>query len=768
MASTTTQVDASAPILSKIIGLATKGFTGAVEVHAKVSGVTRHVTVWLDGGDIYAIHSSDYTAPAREWAEYKLGGPLPPGDGEPEFIAYQQPDSPVTAEIVEQARRDWGYGILTTALTWAKPSIKVRKRLTTSERKFRPSAWERVVTDMNARMEAYEKAWAQVCASLMANRIPAKDAREAAPRLVAVLEGSSIFNVELPLDQLARRIGATRATIVIELSRQLMMGYTPRYSVATPTDEVVVPEMLEDPARSYAQFVDQPASPSAAATMDLTPPITPEPLPPVDVAPTSAPPTVMVFPSAGMDGAAPAGVPTLGTQPATPESHATEDAVAPFEGYITAGPDLAYSDRGDAPALEPQADTRYDLPAFDPSEFSQPTPEPAPDLTTEALSGWVTPETFTPPGPTFGEAAYDAQTPPPFMGEQPPPWQTEAVDTSQFLTGLDALGSPESALDQTPAISEPAQWAYSNDTVNLDQATAFADVEPTTHEAMTPPAHVFAASDAISMEPTPWPTEAPETAPLADTPTYEAPPAPTPFIPAPTAAPTPPASTGVLSSWAAEVASILDDDMQLSIMQRVRAASLDEVSDIDAQQQALALEVAKAAEKVASARAELDADNALLQRALTILEERRTALADAVAAHEAKKQQAEQVRQAQTEAEGEVTAEQAHLEELLAEVARAQVRLEAARATVTAITEQVKQVEAELAHATEPAVRAAEAALQAHQAQVVEPHTAEVQSAEAALAQAQAAHANTQAEYENLSTRKDRLSRLLATLTGRA
>ena len=52
---TTSRVDATAPVLDQLVDAAAKGFTGSLEVSSKDSaGRDLQVTIWLEGGSIGA------------------------------------------------------------------------------------------------------------------------------------------------------------------------------------------------------------------------------------------------------------------------------------------------------------------------------------------------------------------------------------------------------------------------------------------------------------------------------------------------------------------------------------------------------------------------------------------------------------------------------------------------------------------------------------------------------------------------------------------
>src|SRR5690625_4634831 len=141
------KVDASTPVLAEIIDAAGKNFTGAIEVSARSSGTPHEAVIYMKDGDVYAVTAPSWQPPITEWATWKIGGPLPPGTARPDEYAYQT--RAVDAADVDEARRDWAYGVLAAATTWVKPKFKRRRRKETTEGRFTPVQWQRLVTDVS-------------------------------------------------------------------------------------------------------------------------------------------------------------------------------------------------------------------------------------------------------------------------------------------------------------------------------------------------------------------------------------------------------------------------------------------------------------------------------------------------------------------------------------------------------------------------------------------------------------------------------------------
>ena len=727
MAAPTTEVDASAPVLAKIISLADKGFTGAVEVSAKVDGRARQVTTWLKDGKILAVTSPQYDPPALKWTELAYGGPVPAGDGEIELIAYQQPNSPVSAEMIDEARRDWAYGLLSSALTWNKPSFKVRKRASINSGKFAPSPWQRLVTDMSSRVAAYEKAWVNVSQALVSRNIPAISAEQGAPQLVAVLDGSQCFSKQVPLDTLAHDRGMTRASLIIELAQQLAMGYQPTFTRDTTTrDGVLVPEALEDAERGFARKVSGPA--------------------------------VTAMESAASE-ASPAFELTDETSPAPAEAMPVflemEDARAPQWTSVSGEP---------APTPAPSADAEALIPAFNAAEFAD-----APQ---------AMPFGYESGAPAAGLAAYIAserdalndQNGLPAFAPHPdlvsnPAVESAGVASEPSLAKFDAAvtGDPLPTMEQLAGSYAPVG--------QLDIESFVPEPAPAFEPFVPEPAPTF---EPFVPEPAPtFEPFVPEPAPAFEPYTPEPTPVLAPHVPqAPLTYAAPaqeaytasPQAQGVLTAWAEQVAEIIDEATQRSIMERVRASASAEVNSLIQKQANASETVARSSQALASAREALGAEAEALARAREEHARYVSAAEEARSAHEAKRAQFEEIRASKTAAEREVEFEEQALNELLAHLAQAQVRAEAAKAAVVAITAQVETVDTELATTTEPALNAAARRAEEFAEARVSPVQASVAQREAACSEAELQHVNAVAEFDETTERVARAERLVTTL----
>lgn len=264
-------VDASHPVLAKIVQAAQKNLTCAVEVRAKVAGQACQATVFLRDGQVYAVHSPQYTPPAEAWARNAMGGELPGGEGEPEQRAYQAPGSPVTAEMIDQIRREWAYGLIAAMVTWARPHVKIRKRQTTEHGKFAASGWQRIIGDVSKAVEDYENGWAIICQGLASQNLPVGSAHQIAPHLGVVIPGEDEFHTAESLDVVAARTGRTRAALVDHVASHIAAGKPVAFHKVSAPEGFLVPEALEDPERAFAPAARPQVTPPTQSIGDLIP-----------------------------------------------------------------------------------------------------------------------------------------------------------------------------------------------------------------------------------------------------------------------------------------------------------------------------------------------------------------------------------------------------------------------------------------------------------------------------------------------------------------
>lgn len=242
------KVDASTPVLAEIIDAAGKDFTGAIEVSARGGDTPHEAVIYMKDGAVYAVTAAAWEAPVTEWATWKTGGPIPAGSLRPDEYAYQT--RAVNAADVDEARRDWAYGVLAAATTWVKPRFKRRRKKETTDGRFSPVPWQRLVTDIGDRVDHDHRAWHTICGALKANRIPVRVAEQAAPVLTVTIPGHSLFTGELSLDATARRAGLTRSKVMQQLSQAILSGATPTFGKAHASSEVLVPEKLQESAEA--------------------------------------------------------------------------------------------------------------------------------------------------------------------------------------------------------------------------------------------------------------------------------------------------------------------------------------------------------------------------------------------------------------------------------------------------------------------------------------------------------------------------------------
>lgn len=137
---TASRVDATHPALAQLVDAATREFTGSVDVSVKDSASRDlQMTVWLEDGAIYAVHASGWTPPDAAYVRHRTGRDFSEA-GVPAFQAAYDTERDghqlMTAADMDLARRDWAYGLLASALTWAPLGASGHRRQSTAERRF--------------------------------------------------------------------------------------------------------------------------------------------------------------------------------------------------------------------------------------------------------------------------------------------------------------------------------------------------------------------------------------------------------------------------------------------------------------------------------------------------------------------------------------------------------------------------------------------------------------------------------------------------------
>ena len=258
---TISRVDATHPVLAQIVDAASKGFTGALEVTTTDSmGRELQVQVWLEDGQVRAVHANGWAPPAAAFVLARTGVDLSHED-DPLRAAYatERDGQPILdAEAVDAARRDWAYGLLAASLTWAKPRVNRVKKAVATENKILASPWQRVTADVAARVDGLESAWRVICDALAQAGIPPVSAGRACGILAVRIEGHALFTGAESLDQTAGRAGLSRYAIVEELSRAILSGAPVQFGQAAPPQtQLLVPEHWEDPNRSWGWVEEQ-------------------------------------------------------------------------------------------------------------------------------------------------------------------------------------------------------------------------------------------------------------------------------------------------------------------------------------------------------------------------------------------------------------------------------------------------------------------------------------------------------------------------------
>ena len=258
---TTTRVDASAPVLAQLVDAATKAFTGSLEVSATdAAGRDLQVVVWLEDGNISAVHAPGWTPPAAAYVLYRTGEDFSGREESPFKLAFEtlrDGEPLLTGAELDTPRRDWAYGLLASSLTWTKPKFHRTKKVTTATNRINISPWQLVTADLNTRVDGLESAWRVVCDALIAAGIRPVSAGRACAMLAVRIDGHALFTGTESLDQVAGRCGISRYTVLQELSRAILLGGAAQFQQApTREDTQPVPEHWEDATRGWG-WVDE-------------------------------------------------------------------------------------------------------------------------------------------------------------------------------------------------------------------------------------------------------------------------------------------------------------------------------------------------------------------------------------------------------------------------------------------------------------------------------------------------------------------------------
>lgn len=276
---TMSRVDAAHPVLAQVVDAASRGFTGALEVTTTDSmGRELQVQVWLEGGQVRAIDANGWTAPAAAFVLARTGVDLSDQEDplKAAYMAVRDGEPLLDADAADAARRDWGYGLLASSLTWAKPRVRrIKNAPAPSHAKMLASPWQRVTADVAARVDGLESAWRVVCDALTQAGIPPVPAGRACGVLAVLIEGHPLFTGAETLDQTAGRAGMSRYAILEELSRAILSGAPVQFGRAgAPEVQLLVPEHWEDPNRSWGWVDEQRPDPVEAqvdADVEATP-----------------------------------------------------------------------------------------------------------------------------------------------------------------------------------------------------------------------------------------------------------------------------------------------------------------------------------------------------------------------------------------------------------------------------------------------------------------------------------------------------------------
>lgn len=353
---TTSRVDATAPVLAQLVDAAMRGFTGSLEVSSRDStGRDLQLVVWLEDGSICAVHSPGWVPPAAEYVLHRTGYDFSQQAESPFKLAYEtvvdgQPL--LTAADLDAPRRDWAYGLLASSLTWPKPKFKRVKKVTSGTNRINPSPWQLVTADVAARVDGLESAWRVVCESLEAAGIRPVSAGRACAVMGVLIGGHPLFDGSECLDQVAGRSGLSRYTVLEELSRAILSGAVPQFTQAgAPAVQMAVPEFWEDPANAWGWVAEAPVQ-LVEAAVPVEPEVVPEPV-----------------------------------DEQAAESELDMEPVLP-EGYVE--PELMVEPEPDEPepATEPEPDTESE-PVVEPELKITLAVEPDPTCARDLINGWL-------------------------------------------------------------------------------------------------------------------------------------------------------------------------------------------------------------------------------------------------------------------------------------------------------------------------------------------------------------------------------------------
>lgn len=276
------RVDAASPFLDELRTQASKGFDGSVS--ASANGL--EVVVYLAEGEVYAIHSPQFTFPSRELAVAYTG--VEPTGEDPLRWLYEHIDPDrhgqgLSADDVDRIVRNWSYGLLASALTWRNPKVRRQRKSTTTGNKFLRTPLQVVIADVTARVDDLVSSWAVLTdylASLDDFPKGARPASVACGKLFVVAPGHDLLKVQRPIDEVARVLGTTRYELVSAAARVLLSGGQLHVGLAETSPDMPaypVPEWLEDPANEWASV--EAAAEAERPALDLVPEPTPEPEP---------------------------------------------------------------------------------------------------------------------------------------------------------------------------------------------------------------------------------------------------------------------------------------------------------------------------------------------------------------------------------------------------------------------------------------------------------------------------------------------------------
>jgi len=255
MSVTANRVDESAPLLRELRDAANKGATGYVSA----SGPASEVRVYLDAGQVYAVHSPQFTFPVEQLVADRTGGPAP--DGVHPLAHLSQSgvlgDPNESLDVIERIILDWSYGLLASALTWTGAKVKFhsQRKAEANGPKFLPKAWQIVIQDVTSRVDDLTSSWDVITRDLVARGMAPRAASYACDILVASVPGDPLLDGRRPVDEIAWATGSTRSTVLGRIASAIIEGRPIDFHPSGPTVELpqaCVPESLEDPQAEWA------------------------------------------------------------------------------------------------------------------------------------------------------------------------------------------------------------------------------------------------------------------------------------------------------------------------------------------------------------------------------------------------------------------------------------------------------------------------------------------------------------------------------------